>query len=206
MNVAIIDYGLGNLGSVRRAFSELGAEVFVAGQPDQLHVATHVVLPGVGAFSDGMAQLNQRGWVDAIRFQVVERGKPFLGICLGMQLLASEGFEGGKTRGLDLIPGKVTRLDQLGCKSRVPHVGWNDISIMNGGARLLDGIGDGTDFYFVHSFAFQPETPAHVVAVCHYDIEVVSVIQNGQVMGTQFHPEKSSRAGFQVLHNFMSIQ
>jgi glutamine amidotransferase len=205
MTVAIIDYGLGNLGSVRRAFAEIGAEVFVAKQPEQLDLATHIILPGVGAFSDGKSQLSKLGWVDAIRLQVLENGKPLLGICLGMQLLASEGFEGGHSLGLNLIPGKVLKLDLMGCKSRVPHVGWNDISIVNRNSRLLDGISDGTDFYFVHSFAYQPSDSKDIVAICRYDVDVVSVIQNGHVMGTQFHPEKSSRAGFQVLRNFINI-
>lgn len=202
--VAIIDYGLGNLGSVRRAFTDIGADVTILSNPDGLGLATHLVLPGVGAFADGMAQLHAGGWVDALRSQVVEHHKPVLGICLGMQLLATEGTEGGLTPGLDLIPGKVSRLDQMGCKSRVPHVGWNDIQIRQPDSVLMRGIGDGTDFYFVHSFACQPDQAAHIVATCNYDIDVVAVIQNGCVMGTQFHPEKSSRAGFHLLKNFLN--
>jgi len=202
--VAIIDYGLGNLGSVRRAFADIGASVTVVDKPDALGNATHLVLPGVGAFADGMALLKAGGWVDAISNQVHDHHKPLLGICLGMQLLATEGMEGGRTPGLDLIPGTVSRLDQMGCKSRVPHVGWNDIVIKRPDACLMRNLGNGTDFYFVHSFAYQPEQAEHVVATCNYDIDVVAVIQNGCVMGTQFHPEKSSKAGFQLLRNFLN--
>ena len=198
MKVAVIDYGLGNLGSVRRAVAELGAEPVLADKPEQLASADRVILPGVGSFADGMALLRERGWVGALR----KTGKPVLGICLGMQLLASRGTEGGDSEGLDLIPGEVVGLDTLGCELRIPHVGWNSVAVDDPG-RILRGITSGTDFYFVHSYVFRPREPADVVATTSYGVPVTAVVGRGNVMGTQFHPEKSSKAGFRVLRNFL---
>ena len=202
MKVAIVDYGMGNLGSVRRALAELGVDSVIAGHPEQLATADRLILPGVGSFSDGMAQLAQGGWSDEIRRQTLEVGKPLLGICLGMQLLASSSTEGGETPGLDLIPGEVNRLDALGCTLRIPHVGWNAIT-RAGDDELFSGIPDGTDFYFVHSFAFRPASSEHLLADTDYGIQVVAAIGANNVLGTQFHPEKSSKAGFRLLRNFL---
>lgn len=198
MKVAVIDYGLGNLGSVRRAIAELGSEPVLADKPEQLASADRVILPGVGSFADGMALLRERGWVGALR----ETRKPVLGICLGMQLLASRGTEGGDSEGLDLIPGEVVGLETLGCELRIPHVGWNSVAVDDPG-RILRGITSGTDFYFVHSYVFRPREPADVVATTSYGVPVTAVVGRGNVMGTQFHPEKSSKAGFRVLRNFL---
>jgi imidazole glycerol-phosphate synthase subunit HisH len=198
MKVAVIDYGLGNLGSVRRAIAELGAEPVLADKPEQLAAADRVILPGVGSFADGMALLTDRGWIGALR----ETEKPVLGICLGMQLLASRGTEGGDTEGLNLIPGKVVGLETLGCDLRIPHVGWNALTVSSC-TQMLRGIPSGTDFYFVHSFVFQPRDVSDVVATTSYGVPVTAVVGRGNVMGTQFHPEKSSKAGFRVLRNFL---
>ena len=198
MKVAVIDYGLGNLGSVRRAIAELGAEPVLADKPEQLAAADRVILPGVGSFADGMVLLRKRGWVGALR----ETRKPVLGICLGMQLLASRGTEGGETEGLDLIPGKVVALETLGCELRIPHVGWNALTVSHP-SGIMRGIPDGTDFYFVHSFVFQPGEATDVVATTSYGVPVTAVVGRGNVMGTQFHPEKSSKAGFRLLRNFL---
>ena len=202
MRVALIDYGLGNLGSVRRAIGELGAEPALADAPAKLAAADRIILPGVGAFGDGMALLREGGWVSAIR-EAAAKGTPVLGICLGMQLLASRGFEGGATEGVGLIPGEVVPLADLGCKLRVPHVGWNSVA-PHDATRLMAGIPPGTDFYFVHSYAFQPSDAADVVATTAYGISIPAAVARGKVMGTQFHPEKSSRAGFRLLRNFLA--
>jgi len=203
MKVAVVDYGLGNLGSVRRALAELGADPLLASSPDELRAADRVILPGVGAFADGMRLLRAGGWADELR-GLSARGKPILGICLGMQLLASRGSEGGETKGLDLIAGDVVALSDLGCTLRVPHVGWNEVAVRDGASRILDGIPGGTDFYFVHSYAFTPRDPAHILATTAYGACVPAVVGSGHVAGTQFHPEKSSKAGFKVLRNFLS--
>lgn len=204
MKVAIVDYGMGNLGSVRRAFAELGAQPMIVDHPAQLDAADRIVLPGVGSFADGMAQLDAGGWTDALRNQVAG-GKPLLGICLGMQLLASRGSEGGCSLGLGLIAGEAVRLDRLGCTSRIPHVGWNSIHATNEASRLLVGIPEGTDFYFVHSFAFCAEDQGDVIANTEYGIPIPAIVGRGSVFGTQFHPEKSSRAGFRLLKNFLVV-
>ena len=204
MKVAVIDYGMGNLGSVRRALTELGADAFIAGQPDQLAAAERIILPGVGSFSDAMSSLNNRGWSDQIRHQALVSGKPLLGICLGMQLLASSGSEGGNTLGLGLIPGATVHLDTLGCTLRIPHVGWNAITPC-GEPALFAGIPAGTDFYFVHSYTLRPDNSSHALATADYGIQVIAAVGSGNIFGTQFHPEKSSRAGFRLLKNFLEF-
>lgn len=209
MKVAIIDYGMGNLGSVRRALEQLGAEADIADDPAQLDNADRIILPGVGSFADGMRHLQRDGWSEAL-LRLAGEGRPLLGICLGMQLLASAGSEHGEHAGLGLVPGRVVHLDTMGCQERIPHVGWNDIRVCpregNPAAALFDGIGDGTDFYFVHSFAFQAEQAGDVLAQVQYGIPVTAAVGRGRVMGTQFHPEKSSRAGFRILQNFLEYQ
>lgn len=207
MRVAIVDYGMGNLGSVRRALAELGAAATIVERPEQLAEAERIILPGVGSFADGMAHLDGGGWSAALRSQVREAGKPLLGICLGMQLLADSGSEGGKgidTPGLGLISGTVVRLDELGCTLRIPHVGWNSI-VPDASAALFSGIPAGTDFYFVHSYTFRPARPQDTLARTDYGISVVAAVGDGNVLGTQFHPEKSSRAGFRLLKNFLQF-
>jgi|SRR5688572_17443075 len=199
MNVAVIDYGLGNLGSVRRAIAELGAEAALVDKPEQLAAADRVILPGVGSFADGMALLRERGWVGPLR----ETRKPVLGICLGMQLLAARGTEGGAAEGLALIPGDVIHLETLGCALRIPHVGWNAVEVHDASSSILRGIPGGTDFYFVHSYVFTPREERDVVATTSYGVPVPAVVRRGNVVGTQFHPEKSSKAGFRVLRNFL---
>ncbi len=204
MRVAIINYNMGNLGSVRRSFEEVGAEVIIANHPSALYEANRIVLPGVGAFPEGMAQLNQGGWVDAIKDVVQHQNKPLLGICLGMQMLASRGFEGEETLGLDLIPGAVKRIDQLGCDQRVPHMGWNEVHYRCKDHALFQHIPNGSDFYFVHSYAFDADSEKSLLATTTYGGELAAVVAKGNVFGCQFHPEKSSKAGRQLLKNFMA--
>jgi glutamine amidotransferase len=203
MKVAIINYGMGNLGSVRRAFEDIGAEAYIANHPAAIYDANRIVLPGVGAFAEGMKCLGDVGWVDALHDVVTQQRKPLLGICLGMQMLASAGHEGGLSTGLGFIPGQVQRLDTLGCKLRIPHVGWNEVSYKTNDA-IFNNIPDSSDFYFVHSYAFVPENDEHLIATVPYDLDVAAVVRNGNVFGCQFHPEKSSKAGRQLLKNFMS--
>jgi glutamine amidotransferase len=205
MKVAVINYGLGNLGSVRRAFEDIGSEVVIANHPSAIYDANRVVLPGVGAFTEGMECLARGGWVAALQEVVLHQGKPLLGICLGMQMLATSGHEGGITKGLDFVPGKVQRLDAIGCKLRIPHVGWNDIKYQREDV-LFNGIPDLSDFYFVHSYAFVPESLEHLTSTTSYDGDVTATIRNDNVFGCQFHPEKSSKAGRQLLKNFMSYE
>ncbi|HEX5636529.1 MAG TPA: imidazole glycerol phosphate synthase subunit HisH [Gammaproteobacteria bacterium] len=202
MKVVIINYGMGNLGSVRRAFENIGAETSIANHPAAIFDADRIVLPGVGAFAEGMKCLSDAGWVEALHEAVTRQQRPLLGICLGMQMLASASQEGGQSAGLALVPGQVQRLDALGCKLRIPHMGWNEVR-HKGNDAIFSGIPDASDFYFVHSYAFVPENDEHVIATVPYGFDVAAVIRKENVYGCQFHPEKSSKAGMQLLKNFM---
>jgi glutamine amidotransferase len=199
--VAVIDYGMGNLGSVRRSLEECGARVDVIRDPARLAAAGRLVLPGVGAFADGMKRLNEGGWVQEIR-RKVQGGTPLLGICLGMQLLADQGEEGGLTPGLGFVAGKTIRLVADAPQTRIPHVGWNEVNAARP-SGLFDGIRSGTDFYFVHSYHFVPDSRESVLATTPFCGGFVSAVAKGSVAGVQFHPEKSSKAGLQLLKNFL---
>jgi imidazole glycerol-phosphate synthase subunit HisH len=208
MRVGVIDYGVGNLGSVMQALEELRVTPVLLTRAIDVHTADSLILPGVGNFADCARLLDGGGWTQALREEVQVAGKPLLGVCLGMQLLASFSKEGAEnatnsTPGLGFIPGCVENLRTLGCGLRIPHVGWNEVISHTSSGGLFAGISDGTDFYFVHSFAFVPDDPAHVVATTVYDIPVTAAVRHGHIWGTQFHPEKSSRAGFRLLRNFI---
>jgi glutamine amidotransferase len=209
MRVGIINYGVGNLGSVMRALEELRVTPVLITRAIDLHTSDSLILPGVGNFADCARLLNEGGWEQYLRDEVLGAGKPLLGVCLGMQLLASSSMEGvannvpNGTRGLGFIPGRVENLRSLGCKLRIPHVGWNEVTSHNTSGGLFDGIPDGTDFYFVHSYAFVPDNISHVLATTVYDIPMTAAVRCGNIWGTQFHPEKSSRAGFRLLQNFI---
>jgi glutamine amidotransferase len=202
MTVLVVDYGMGNLGSVHRSFEECGARVLVSDQPADIRHCASLVLPGVGAFSRAMAVLVERGWHEALRAAVLQDGIPMLGICLGMQLLADKGYEGGETAGLGLVPGEVVRMEPRVPAERIPHVGWNEV-YPEPGARLFEGIPAGADFYFVHSYTLAPRDPHHVAGRTPYCGGIASAVSAGSVHGVQFHPEKSSRAGFRLISNFL---
>ena len=204
MRTLIIDYGMSNLGSIRRAVEECGFDPLVSEDPRDISVADHLILPGVGAYADGMRNLTEKDWVSVIRKAVLNEGVPLLGICLGMQLLAGKGFEEGETNGLDLIAGEVKLLQPNSLDARIPHVGWNEIK-RNSESPLLENISDGTDFYFVHSYHFVPKDKNHIAAVTDYYGDFVSVVNNANIFGTQFHPEKSGKMGFQLLKNFLNF-
>ena len=199
--VAIIDYGLCNLDSIRRAVEMCGGEPFITDDPESLSSANLLIIPGVGAFGVAMENMKSRGMDEAIRDQV-GAGIPLLGICLGMQLLASRSDEGGIHAGLDLVPGDVLLLKETP-GDRIPHIGWNSVSAASDAEPLLAGIEPDTDFYFVHSFHIRCQRPADAVASTPYCGGFTSIIRHGHVAGTQFHPEKSQRAGFRLLTNFI---
>lgn len=202
--VLIIDYGMGNTGSVKRAFEECGADdVVISNYEADFDRCTHAVLPGVGSFADAMKYLHEKTLVGRIQKLAVEEKVPFLGICLGMQLLASTGEEHGITAGLNLIPGDV-KFFKPSNGERIPHVGWNEINIMQN-HPLLNGINDKSDFYFVHSYHFTANSVEHIIASTPYCGEFYSVVAKDNIMGTQFHPEKSSSAGFKLIKNFLGI-
>lgn len=201
MKTVVIDYGMGNLASVCRALEECGADVLLSKDPDSIASADRVVLPGVGSFAIGMKNLNAAGWPAKINQAIANPQVAFLGICLGMQLLAGKGYEHGETPGLGMIPGEVVRLSEA-TGERIPHVGWNEINIGKPGP-IFRNIPEQTDFYFVHSFHLRPEAEPDIAAITPYCGGFVSAVRRGNVWGTQFHPEKSSLAGFQLLKNFL---
>lgn len=202
-NTAIIDYGMCNLDSVARAVEECGGKSLITPDPRDLARVSHIILPGVGAFAKAMDRLRELGLDSVIRQQALVERIPFLGICLGMQLMATRGFEGRESAGLGLIPGDVRRLQSTSSSERVPHIGWNEVQAVNE-CPLLVGIPSGSDFYFVHSYHVDCD-PSSVAACTPYAGSFVSVTQRGNVFGTQFHPEKSQRRGFQLLRNFLSL-
>ncbi len=203
--VAVIDYGAGNLDSVCRALQECGADPRVTTHPRDLELASRIVLPGVGVFAEGMRGLRERGYEEALQEQVRVRDLPFLGICLGMQLMASSGIEGGRSSGLGWIPGEVVRLEPRAEGERVPHVGWNEVQPCESGCGLFSGLDGARDFYFVHSFHLRPGSESTVAAWTPFAGRFASAVRRGRMMGVQFHPEKSQKAGFQVLRNFLSL-
>lgn len=207
MKVGVIDYGVGNLGSVLRALEELRVTPVLVNRATDMHAADCLILPGVGNFADCSRLLEAGGWINALHDEIQGYGRPLLGICVGMQLLADNSSEGAAgeqhTAGLGFIPGQVRHLRSFGCTQRVPHVGWNSITLTRHDDHLFQTIPDGTDFYFVHSYAFSPEDSADVLATTDYGVPITAAVRRGHVWGTQFHPEKSSRAGFRLLRNFV---
>lgn len=200
--VAIVDYGMCNLDSVRRATEECGADPFVTDDPADLRSADRIVLPGVGAFPDAMHALQDRKLDIALTEEVIGRGIPFLGVCLGMQLIAEHGEEGGDTPGLGWFPGRVIKLVPTEVDRRVPHIGWNEL-VPSQESVLFNGVPDRADFYFVHSYWL--DCPADlVVATTPYCGSVTAVVQRDNIYGVQFHPEKSQRHGFQLFRNFLA--
>jgi len=209
MKVGIIDYGVGNLGSVFRALEQLSVLPVLIHSPNDIKQVDCLILPGVGSYKESKKRLDITGWTTAIQESVINGGKSILGICLGMQLLGDFGYEGvnevvdSPTPGLGLIPGEVRSLTSLGCKYRVPHMGWNSIEHLNT-SPILGGIPSGTDFYFVHSYAFVVKDSSHIISLADHSIKITSVIGLDNIWGTQFHPEKSSKAGFKLLQNFIN--
>ena len=202
--IAIIDYGMGNLLSVQKAFEYLGEDAVIADKPAQVDTAERLVLPGVGAFPDAMVSLERLGWIELLNRDVLKKGKPFLGICLGMQLLAETGEENRSYRGLGWINGRVTRFVQTEKRLKIPHVGWNDIKVVRDNSLLKD-IRTGHTFYFVHSYHMVCDDPDDVTAVCDYGGEFTAAIQKNNIFATQFHPEKSQDNGIKILENFVSL-
>lgn len=200
--IAIIDYDMGNLRSVQKAFEKIGAEAVITRDPQAIREADRVVLPGVGAFGNCMANLKKYKLIDPI-LETIESKKPFLGICLGLQLLFEEGEEFGTHQGLGVLKGKVVRF-KLPKKFKIPHMGWNRITKKKKGIILSD-IEDGTYFYFVHSYHVIPEESDIVATKTNYGKDFVSAVAKGTLFACQFHPEKSQKAGLALLKNFTTL-
>ena len=211
-DVVVIDYGIGNLLSVQRGLEYCGADVTVTDDKDIIMNATRVVLPGVGAFSDGMKGLNKTG-LNHVVCDFASSGKPLLGICLGMQMLLNESEEFGFSQGLGLIPGKVTAIPSLNIENKnhkIPHIGWNSLKLPEGREQwdgtLLNNVIPGESVYFVHSFMAEVSSSEHQIANCLYGgIKISAVIGSGNIIGCQFHPEKSGDVGLKILKHFINL-
>jgi glutamine amidotransferase len=197
--ISIVDYQMGNLRSVQKAFEKVGVEAEITSDPEQLRKAEKIVVPGVGAFEDAIAELHRRSLVEPI-CESIKRGTPFLGICLGLQLLFDVSHEGGRFEGMGVIPGEVVRFqDQPGVK--IPHMGWNQ-AVIRRPVPLLKGIDEGSHFYFVHSYYVVPTDQSVVAVECDYHQRFCAMIWRDNIFATQFHPEKSQHVGLQMLKNF----
>ena len=202
--IAIIDYGVGNLFSLRSSFQMIGAETVVSGDPAVLRAADRLLLPGVGAFEDARGKLADTG-LDRVVLDEAERGKPLMGICLGMQMLFEKSFEYGEHDGLGLIPGEVVPLmGKIPAQLKVPHIGWNALDVKRPDHPLMKYTKPGDCVYFVHSFC-AAKCEDSTIAVSEYGIDVTAAVAKGNVMGCQFHPEKSGRVGLDILKAFCEV-
>ena len=207
--VALIDYGSGNLRSAEKALARVAAEaktgheIVVTADPAEVDSAERIVLPGVGAFGDCMRGVSSiPGMMDVLKENVLKRGTPFLGICVGMQLLAEIGREHGDHKGFGWIPGEVVRISPRDSSLKIPHMGWNALSVSTTHPMLSDM--NSTDVYFVHSYCIRPSNRTHVLATTDYGGEIASVVGRDNIIGTQFHPEKSQAAGLAFLQRFLT--
>jgi len=202
VRVCILNYGTGNVGSVYNLFSAINVNATISNEPKDIAGASHLVLPGVGAFAEAMRNIKRLLPLDLIHDEVHGKRKPFLGICVGMQVLATIGEEHGNHKGLDWIPGAVKHLRAEPLP--LPHIGWNDVKF-HGQHALFAGLEDGTDFYYVHSYAMVPDSGEKTIATSCYESDFCCAVASENVLGVQFHPEKSQGAGVQLIENFLTL-
>ncbi len=200
--ISIVDYGMGNLRSVQKGFEKVGHQALITSDPAEVAAAEKVVVPGVGAFEDAMAELKRRGLIGPVR-EAIESDKPFLGICLGLQLLFDVSYEHGRHEGLGIIPGEVVRFE-LPTEYSIPHMGWNQITIPRR-APILEGIDEGAYFYFVHSYYVAPKQQDVIAAETDYGGPFCAMVWRSNLFATQFHPEKSQADGLKILKNFAEL-
>jgi len=200
----IIDYGMGNIQSVLNAFEYIGVPAKALRSPEELAGTERIVLPGVGAFGEGMEKLKRSGMAEALNNEVLAKKKPFLGICLGMQLICRESFEFGHFPGLGWLDASVRRFEPE-LKVRVPHIGWNDLLVKKDNRLIAFSGGSGPDVYFVHSYYVDAAAAGYVSATCQYGREFVAAVEKDNIFATQFHPEKSQAAGLDMLRRFSGV-
>lgn len=200
--VGIINYGMGNLRSVQNAFEYLGVNTIIVNHPEELDKVDRICLPGVGAFQMCKLNLEEKGFIDALNYNSIQKAKPTIGICLGMQIMANKGFEGGVWDGLGWFDAEVIKINNTDSKLKVPNIGWED-TIVDASSPLFKGLSNNAVFYFVHSYFMQFNSNENIVA--HYDLsfQVTAAILKDNIFATQFHPEKSQDAGLKVLENFI---
>ena len=198
--VCVLDYGSGNVGSVLNLLKNLNNNVLVSNDPSYIKESSHIILPGVGAFGASIKKIKEKIPLNIVEHEVYNNKKPFLGICVGMQVLADKGFEFGEHKGLGWIGGKVKKL-----KAKIlPHIGWNNVKIKRS-SPLFSNLGDVKDFYFVNSYVFEVDNEEHVISETDYECTFCSAVQKDNIFGVQFHPEKSSLYGLKLLNNFINL-
>ena len=204
--ITLVDYGMGNLRSVLNAFEAVGEKICLTSDPADLQKASAIVLPGVGAFGDGIKNLQELHLIEVLEEEVLRKKKPYLGICLGMQFLAEESFEGGRHRGFGWIRGAVRRIEPNDKRFKIPHMGWNDLKLERP-SELFTGLPEAPIFYFVHGYQLEvgQEDAQAVTATCCHGTTITASVQKENIYGVQFHPEKSQRVGLQLLKNFVTL-
>ena len=210
--ISILDYGIGNIFNLTKAFESCGAEVELIDNPSDIINSEKLILPGVGAFAKAMEELGNKKFIDPVK-EFASTGKPLLGICLGAQMLFSESYEFGLHKGLDLVKGKVVKIrdiDEKGKDYKVPYISWSELhkpqNNINWEKTILKGIREGTTAYFIHSFTFVPENIEHRLADTFYDnVRLCAAVKHENIYGTQFHPERSGKFGLQILENFINL-
>jgi imidazole glycerol-phosphate synthase subunit HisH len=205
LSIVVIDYGMGNLHSVSKALESVGADVVVSSSPKDVQEAEKIVLPGVGSFAQGMQHLKELGLVPVLTEEVLEKKKLFLGICLGMHLIAESGDEGGETGGLGWIKARVERFSFPNNGFKVPHMGWNNVDLVND-SPLFERLRNPVDLYFVHSYHFVPEDKTLIKASCDYGQRFAAAVSKDNIHLFQFHPEKSQQVGQKILENFINME
>ncbi len=203
IKVAIINYGIGNIRSLYNSLKRIEVEAEIITDPDSINQFDKVFLPGVGSYNDAIEKIKNIGWDKAIKNFSSNQNKSLFGICVGMQILSTCGYEYGKSNGLNIIKGEVLRMNKLGCDLKLPHIGWNNIKILNQNL-ITENLNNEANFYFVNSYSFKIDNSKELIATTSYGIEFPSIINKQNVFGTQFHPEKSSKAGMQILKNFIN--
>ena len=203
IRVAIINYGIGNIRSLYNSLKKIEVEAEIITDPDTINQFDKVFLPGVGSYKDAIEKIKNIGWDKAIKNFSSNQNKSLFGICVGMQILSTCGYEYGKSNGLNIIKGEVLRMNKLGCDLKLPHIGWNNIKILNQNL-ITENLNNEANFYFVNSYSFKIDNSKELIATTSYGIEFPTIINKQNVFGTQFHPEKSSKAGMQILKNFIN--
>ena len=209
-HVLVIDAGLGNIGSVINAFERVGTRITTKSEPKEIESesVSHIVLPGVGTYNQGMKSLKERGWYEWIKENVGMKNKPMLGICLGMQLMSDKGTEGNETNedivGLGLIGGRVEKIGNN--KVRLPHIGWNNVKWKSNNNGTINGSNKEDDYYFVHSYHFIAKNEENVIGMVEYGKQIVAAVKHKNTIGVQFHPEKSQKAGSELIKNFLDME
>jgi len=203
IRVAIINYGIGNIRSLYNSLKRIEVEAEIITDPDSINKFDKIFLPGVGSYKDAIEKIKYIGWDKAIKNFSSNQNKSLFGICVGMQILSTCGYEYGKSNGLNIIKGEVLKMNKLGCDLKLPHIGWNNIKILNQNL-ITENLNNEANFYFVNSYSFKIDNSKELIATTSYGIEFPSIINKQNVYGTQVHPEKSSKAGMQILKNFIN--